>query len=87
VPNLVVTILDLIDEDTTSSALEWVFNTLFPNYNLGKAMVNLFSNYDYRNICLNKIPAAYGNVSLDTICERVEQYNLTLACCKGKPTV
>ena len=33
------------------NALEWVFIVLFPNYNLGLSLMDMYTNSDYKDTC------------------------------------
>lgn len=88
-PQLTVTILSLI-ESTKSAAksLDWMFLVLFPNYSMGKGISDLYNNYEFMDLCFNKLPDMFENLldkrlTLDEICDTFKQSNETFPCCKG----
>lgn len=88
-PQLVVTIM-LAIESTRSAAktMEWIFIALLPNYNMASGIGNLYTNYDYLELCFTKLPEDGFNMdpgkeSLDEICETLQRFGGTFPCCKG----
>ena len=92
-PQLVVTILQTIDDNTRIIAehLDWVFIVLLPNYSMGRGFESLYLNYDYVRLCLKSLPEDGFNMepgkdSLDKICMQLSNTSRSLPCCKGRFT-
>ncbi|KAL3853226.1 hypothetical protein ACJMK2_016782 [Sinanodonta woodiana] len=39
--------------ESVGKALEWICAVLLPNFNLGQALMDMYTNYGYENICAN----------------------------------
>lgn len=85
-PQLVVTILKAIaSTKDAADVVDWVFIALLPNYNMGVGVSNLYTNYQYQDLCYTQLPEALnrtaGKASLENYCA-----NLTtpFPCCKGE---
>lgn len=91
-PYLVIVILLAIESTrATAEVMDWIFKALFPNYNMGKGIGDIFTNYQYLDLCFNVFPEGVkmdpGKESLDTICEGFAAQGIAFACCKGKPKI
>lgn len=89
-PQLVVAILSAIkDTKDVSKILDWVFLVTLPNYGMGVGIANLYNNYNYIDLCFNKLPEMvkeqfHKDVTLQEICTSYEEKNSTFPCCKGQ---
>ena len=88
-PQLVVTIL-LAIESTRDAAkiVDWVFIALLPNYNMGIGVANLFTNYQYQDLCYvqlpDSIPGFNGTSGRDAVKKYCEATTSPFPCCVGK---
>lgn len=87
-PQLVITILSNINSTKAAAKqVDWAFVVLLPNYNMGNGISNLYTNYEYIDLCFDQLPnishMAPGKESLDTLCNQYANKSMKFACCKG----
>lgn len=85
---MVVILLAIESTRSAGRVLDWLFIVIFPNYNMGQGVGNLYTNYDYLELCLKKFPEdgfdmKPGKESLDEICDLIEKAGREFPCCKG----
>lgn len=68
----ILSIPDLGTEDI-GKTLEWIFLILVPNFDLGTALMDMFTNAGYKDACDKVIP----------LCSHLSP-NMTFGCCPGK---
>ena len=81
-----MTILSAIQSTKDAAKIvDWAFIALLPNYNMGTGVANLYTNYQYMDLCFWKLPEQLnmtgGKDSLDTYCANSKT---PFPCCKGK---
>lgn len=92
-PQLVVTILSADENENTRTIgkvyLDWLFLAIFPNYSMGKGISDIYNNYAFNDLCLNKLPESFEDIlgqkaSLDEICDFFKDNGGTFPCCKSE---
>lgn len=86
-PQLVITILSNINSTKAAAKqVDWAFVAILPNYNMGNGIANLYTNYDYLDLCFTQLPNI-SKKSLDEFCEESAKRSQPFACCKGKELI
>jgi len=90
-PQLVITILKTIPSTKdTAKIVDWFFIALLPNYNMGSGISNLYTNYQYMDLCYNELPKwanrTAGKESLEAICDQYSSF-VSIPCCKSEETL
>ncbi|XP_067927873.1 phospholipid-transporting ATPase ABCA3-like [Watersipora subatra] len=86
-PQLIITILLAIESTRdVAKVIDWIFIVILPNYNMGQGVANLFSNYQYLDLCLVRFPnetlEKTGQSALDQLCDSFKDFGIEFPCCK-----